>query len=91
MELIDGATLAEHITSLKEKKEQFSESQVWKIFIQVLITALTETLINKHYGVLKSKHLVGFQWNGINLNTETYLAVMSTLDEINDWLGCRLQ
>jgi hypothetical protein len=48
MELIDGATLGEHITSLKEKNEKFLESQIWKIFMQVILynglsKAMTET------------------------------------------------
>jgi hypothetical protein len=52
MELIDGATLAEHITSLKEKNEQFSESQVWKIFIQVLLVAVIENVILIPFGAV---------------------------------------
>ena len=37
MDLIDGVTLGEHVASLKEKKEKFSESQIWKIFMQVIL------------------------------------------------------
>ncbi|XP_064613774.1 serine/threonine-protein kinase Nek10-like [Liolophura sinensis] len=36
MELIEGAPLGEHFTSLKEKGETFTESRIWKIFIQIL-------------------------------------------------------
>ena len=36
MELIEGATLAEHFASLKEKRQKFSESRVWDIFLQVM-------------------------------------------------------
>ena len=35
MELIDGATLAEHFASLKEKQQKFTESRIWNIFLQV--------------------------------------------------------
>ena len=35
MELIEGATLAEHFASLSEKQRNFSESRIWNIFIQV--------------------------------------------------------
>jgi len=35
MELIEGATLAEHVASLKEKQRNFSESRIWNIFTQV--------------------------------------------------------
>ena len=38
MELIEGASLQEHFTSLKEKKEKgMNEDRIWKIFIQVLV------------------------------------------------------
>jgi len=35
MELIEGATLAEHFASLKEKQQKFTESRIWSIFLQV--------------------------------------------------------
>lgn len=35
MELIEGVSLSDHFTSLKEKQQQFSEGRVWNIFIQV--------------------------------------------------------
>lgn len=35
MELIEGAPLAEHFNSLKEKKETFPETRVWDILMQV--------------------------------------------------------
>ena len=35
MELIEGAPLGEHFSSLKEKGESFSEERIWNIFIQV--------------------------------------------------------
>ena len=36
MELIEGASLQEHFTSLKEKKEKgMGEARLWKVFIQV--------------------------------------------------------
>lgn len=35
MELIEGVTLAEHLVSLKEKHQKFSEDRLWNIFIQV--------------------------------------------------------
>ncbi|KAG8430251.1 hypothetical protein GDO86_018152, partial [Hymenochirus boettgeri] len=37
MELIDGAPLGEHFKSLKEKKQIFSEEQIWNIFIQLCL------------------------------------------------------
>src|SRR5688572_28788672 len=38
MELIEGATLGEHFTSLKEKRESFTEEKIWHIFFQVRAT-----------------------------------------------------
>lgn len=35
MELIEGTSLAEHFTSLKEKQLQFTEDRIWNVFIQV--------------------------------------------------------
>ena len=36
MELIEGASLQEHFTSLKEKKEKgMGEARLWKVSIQV--------------------------------------------------------
>ena len=35
MEYIEGAALAEHFNSLKEKKDKFSEERIWNIFVQV--------------------------------------------------------
>ena len=35
MELIEGAPLGEHFSSLKEKQLHFTEERLWKIFIQV--------------------------------------------------------
>jgi len=37
MELIDGAPLGEHFTSLKEKKEAFTEARIWNIYIQIVL------------------------------------------------------
>ncbi|XP_053571717.1 serine/threonine-protein kinase Nek10 [Bombina bombina] len=37
MELIEGAPLSEHFKSLKEKKQQFTEEQIWNIFIQLCL------------------------------------------------------
>jgi len=38
MELIEGASLQEHFTSLKEKKEKgMNEDRIWKIFIQMCL------------------------------------------------------
>jgi len=37
MELIEGAPLSEHFSSLKEKSERFSEARVWDIFIQITL------------------------------------------------------
>lgn len=35
MDLIDGAPLKEHINSVREKKQNFSESRIWNVLIQV--------------------------------------------------------
>ena len=35
MELIEGAPLGEHFSSLKETRHHFAEERLWKIFIQV--------------------------------------------------------
>ncbi|XP_066861973.1 serine/threonine-protein kinase Nek10 isoform X6 [Kogia breviceps] len=37
MELIEGAPLGEHFSSLKEKKHHFAEERLWKIFIQLCL------------------------------------------------------
>ncbi|KAG8572933.1 hypothetical protein GDO81_012219 [Engystomops pustulosus] len=37
MELIEGAPLGEHLKSLKEKKQQFTEERLWYIFIQLCL------------------------------------------------------
>nr|XP_014349446.1 PREDICTED: serine/threonine-protein kinase Nek10 isoform X1 [Latimeria chalumnae] len=37
MELIEGAPLAEHFNSLKEKQQQFAEERIWNIFIQICL------------------------------------------------------
>ncbi len=35
MELVEGATLLDHLTSLAEKKRAMSERRIWQIFTQV--------------------------------------------------------
>uniref|UniRef100_A0A8C5Q375 Serine/threonine-protein kinase Nek10 n=1 Tax=Leptobrachium leishanense TaxID=445787 RepID=A0A8C5Q375_9ANUR len=37
MELIDGAPLGEHLKSLKEKNQYFTEERIWNIFIQLCL------------------------------------------------------
>ncbi|XP_016319803.1 serine/threonine-protein kinase Nek10 [Sinocyclocheilus anshuiensis] len=37
MELIEGAPLAEHFSSLKEKRQTFTEERIWNIFIQICL------------------------------------------------------
>ncbi|KAK7886529.1 hypothetical protein WMY93_026150 [Mugilogobius chulae] len=37
MELIEGVALAEHLSSLKEKNQSFTEERVWNIFIQMCL------------------------------------------------------
>ncbi|KAL7840079.1 hypothetical protein AOLI_G00254020 [Acnodon oligacanthus] len=37
MELVEGATLADHFSSLKEKQQTFTEERVWNIFIQMCL------------------------------------------------------
>ncbi|CAH7352037.1 Nek10 [Phodopus roborovskii] len=37
MELIEGAPLAEHFSSLKEKQQHFTEERLWRIFIQLCL------------------------------------------------------
>ncbi|KAK3541197.1 hypothetical protein QTP86_016213 [Hemibagrus guttatus] len=37
MELVEGAPLAEHFSSLKEKQQTFTEERVWNIFIQMCL------------------------------------------------------
>ncbi|KAI9999845.1 hypothetical protein NQD34_011688 [Periophthalmus magnuspinnatus] len=37
MELIEGVPLAEHLSSLKEKNQNFTEDRVWNIFIQMCL------------------------------------------------------
>jgi serine/threonine protein kinase len=42
MELIEGAPLADHFNSLKEKKLQFEERRIWNIFLQVKENSMNE-------------------------------------------------
>ncbi|XP_006883487.1 PREDICTED: serine/threonine-protein kinase Nek10 [Elephantulus edwardii] len=37
MELIEGAPLGEHFSSLREKQQHFTEERLWKIFIQLCL------------------------------------------------------
>ncbi|ESO87353.1 hypothetical protein LOTGIDRAFT_146005, partial [Lottia gigantea] len=37
MDLIEGAPLSEHVNSLKEKQERFSEKRIWDIFLQMVL------------------------------------------------------
>uniref|UniRef100_A0A3B4EIG5 Protein kinase domain-containing protein n=1 Tax=Pygocentrus nattereri TaxID=42514 RepID=A0A3B4EIG5_PYGNA len=37
MELVEGAPLADHFSSLKEKQQTFTEDRVWNIFIQMCL------------------------------------------------------
>ncbi|KAM9309948.1 serine/threonine-protein kinase Nek10 [Pholidichthys leucotaenia] len=37
MELIEGVSLGEHFTSLKEKQQHFTEDRIWNIFIQMCL------------------------------------------------------
>ncbi|XP_072316847.1 serine/threonine-protein kinase Nek10 [Eucyclogobius newberryi] len=37
MELIEGVPLAEHLSSLKEKNQSFTEDRLWNIFIQMCL------------------------------------------------------
>ncbi|XP_023384031.1 serine/threonine-protein kinase Nek10 [Pteropus vampyrus] len=37
MELIEGAPLGEHFSSLKEKQHHFTEERLWKVFIQLCL------------------------------------------------------
>lgn len=37
MELVEGATLLDHLNSLAEKSEAMPEQRVWSIFTQVLM------------------------------------------------------
>ncbi|XP_078108312.1 serine/threonine-protein kinase Nek10 isoform X2 [Sander vitreus] len=37
MELIEGVPLAEHLNSLKEKQQTFTEDRIWNIFIQMCL------------------------------------------------------
>jgi NIMA (never in mitosis gene a)-related kinase len=37
MDLIDGATLKEHINSVREKQLKFAEDKVWSVVIQMVL------------------------------------------------------
>ncbi|KAK6039786.1 hypothetical protein COOONC_22710 [Cooperia oncophora] len=37
MDLIEGASLKEHITSVREKRQIFSEDRIWNIVIQLVL------------------------------------------------------
>ena len=47
MELADGQTLSDYITSLREKGQRISEGQLWRIFIE-MCAALRYLHIDKH-------------------------------------------
>ncbi|KAK2152163.1 hypothetical protein LSH36_338g04055, partial [Paralvinella palmiformis] len=50
MELIEGAALGEHFSSLKEKNSRFSEDRIWHIFMQLVLALRPELILNKPYG-----------------------------------------
>jgi serine/threonine protein kinase len=37
MELIDGTPLSQHVRTLKEKQELWSEDTIWNLFIQIVL------------------------------------------------------
>ena len=37
MQFLDGASLLEHITSLKEKGQKFTEERLWHVFTQLIL------------------------------------------------------
>lgn len=37
MELIDGAPLSQHVRTLKEKQEHWTEEKIWNLFIQIVL------------------------------------------------------
>lgn len=37
MELLEGTSLSDHITALAEKGSRFSETRIWKIFLQLVL------------------------------------------------------
>ncbi len=54
MELIEGAPLAEHFSSLKEKQQTFTEERVWNIFIQVRSSTLKQNKENMNKSEISS-------------------------------------
>ena len=37
MELLEGAPLSDHVSSLAERGSKFSESRLWRIFLQLVL------------------------------------------------------
>ena len=37
MEMVEGASLQDHFTSLVEKRETMEEARIWKIFVQICV------------------------------------------------------
>ena len=37
MELLEGAPLSDHVSSLAERGSRFSEGRVWKLFVQLVL------------------------------------------------------
>ena len=37
MELLEGAPLIDHVSSLAERVSKFSESRLWRIFVQLVL------------------------------------------------------
>ncbi len=50
MDLIDGASLKEHICSVKEKGLTFSEERIWNILIQVKKEVWTAKIVYDRVG-----------------------------------------
>lgn len=37
MELLEGTSLIDHVTSLAERGSKFTEARIWKIFLQLVL------------------------------------------------------
>ena len=37
MELLEGAPLSDHVSSLAERRSRFSEERVWKLYVQLVL------------------------------------------------------
>ncbi len=64
MEMVEGASLQDHFTSLVEKRETMEEARIWKIFVQICVALRyihkDKVISRPNYDLLLSKLVTPF-------------------------------